>query len=167
MEKVAKFEFISEQQLEKDFQYSITEIKKNLKLPQRATKNSAGYDFFAPFGFELKPKESILIPTGIKVKINANYFLMLVVRSSYGFKYQVQLDNTIGIIDADYYNNESNEGHIFVKLTNNSLDKTLKVNPLDAFVQGIFLKYGITCDDNTVAERVGGLGSTTQKEDKN
>lgn len=72
----------------------------DIKLPKRATKSSAGYDFFAPFGFELKAGQSIKIPTGIKCCMNDNLFLGIVPRSSLGFKYRMQIDNTMGIIDA-------------------------------------------------------------------
>ena len=100
-----------------------------IKLPHRATKCSAGYDIYSTIGFELPPGESIKFPTGIKVALDENKFLIVVPRSSLGFKFRAQLDNTVGIIDADYYNNSNNEGHIWVKITNDSKrGDTLVVN---------------------------------------
>ena len=99
----------------------IYELYDKVKLPQRATKGSAGYDFFAVTDIELKPGESLKIPTGIRAKIDEGWVLKIYPRSGLGFKYRLQLDNTVGIIDSDYYNS-SNEGHIMIKMTNNSLD---------------------------------------------
>ena len=135
----------------------------DIKLPHRATKCSAGYDIYATIGFELPPNESIKFPTGIKVSLDDNKFLMVVPRSSLGFKYRAQLDNTVGIIDADYYNNSNNEGHIWVKITNDSKrGDTLVVNKGDAIAQGIILEYFKTDDDNADGVRNGGLGSTSK-----
>lgn len=133
-----------------------------LKIPRRATKGSAGYDFFSPISFKLKPGQTIKIPTCMKCSLNYGNVLMLFPRSSFGFKYRMQLDNTVGVVDQDYYNNESNEGHIFIKITNDSkTGKTLEVNAGDAFAQGIIMNYSITDDDNVVACRTGGIGSTS------
>lgn len=145
-----------------------------LKIPKRATIGSAGYDFYAPFSFQLIPPgfdghnyhlgESILIPTGIRCKIKEGWFLMLVPRSSLGFNYRLQMDNTVSIIDSDYYGNKENEGHIMLKITNDSnCGKILRVNAGDRIAQGIFLPYGITYDDDTTAERTGGIGSTNKE----
>ena len=132
-------------------------------LPKRATKHSAGYDFFAPFDFELRGGESIKIPTGIKCNMNEDLFLAIVPRSSLGFKYKMRLVNTLGVVDCDYFDNENNEGHIFIKISNeNNEDKTLKVNKGEAFAQGIFLKYFLTEDDNVTETRTGGIGSTNK-----
>lgn len=134
-----------------------------IKLPRRATKFSAGYDIYATIGFELPAGESIKFPTGIKVALDDNKFLMVVPRSGLGFKYRTQLDNTVGIIDADYYNNSNNEGHIWVKITNDSKrGDTLVVNKGDAIAQGIILEYFKTDDDDTDRVRNGGLGSTSK-----
>lgn len=131
-----------------------------LKLPIRATKGSAGYDFFAPFSFTLKPGETLKIPTGIRVKMDSEWVLCLFPRSGLGFKYRLQLNNTVGIIDSDYYYSD-NEGHIFAKITNDSNeDKTLTVEKGVGFMQGIFMEFGTTIDDDVVTERNGGFGST-------
>jgi len=131
-----------------------------IALPARATAGSAGYDFGSPFSFTLSTRETITIPTGIRVNIQPGWWLGLLPRSSHGFKFRIQLDNTLGVIDSDYYNAE-NEGHILVKLSNDSLTgKHLRLNEGDGFAQGIFLPYGITMNDHAARERTGGFGST-------
>ena len=156
MKKVAKFEKVSlEEYLKAN---DSIDTYNNIKLPKRATVGSAGYDFYTPIDFTLKPGETIKVPTGIRCKMIDSYVLMIFPRSSLGFKYRLQLDNTVGIIDADYYN-ALNEGHIFIKMTNNS-EKTLEVKEGEAFAQGIFLEYGITYDDEVSESRKGGFGST-------
>lgn len=166
MERIAKFNKITFKQFENDLMFSkenANKIYSDIKLPLRATKYSAGYDFFAPYDFSLKPQESILIPTGINVEIKENYFLAIMPRSSFGFKYKLELANTIGIIDADYINSR-NEGHILIKLINNNHEnKELVVKKGEAFVQGIFINYGITYDDDVNTIRNGGIGSTSKK----
>ena len=138
----------------------IKEFYDNIILPKRATIGSAGYDFKIPFSINLKPKDSILVPTGIRVEMESDYVLLLFPRSSLGFKYRMQLDNTIGVIDSDYFYSD-NEGHIMVKITNDTLnDKELKIEKNQGICQGIFLKFGITCDDETTTIRNGGFGST-------
>lgn len=160
MKKVAQFFKVSEKQFLMDC--DVNSAYENITLPKRATIGSAGYDFFTPFSFILKPNETIKIPTGVRVKIDNGYVLSIYPRSSLGFKYRLQLDNTVGIIDSDYYN-AKNEGHIMIKITNNS-DKELTVNAKEAFAQGIFTEYFITYDDEVSEERTGGFGSTNKKE---
>ena len=133
----------------------------DIKLPKRATKGSAGYDFFSPFDFSLEPGETIKIPTGIKAKIADGFVLKEYPRSSFGFKYRVRLDNTVGIIDSDYYNNEKNEGHIFIKITNEGA-KSLEVKKGDAFCQGIFSEYFLAEEEEVTEKRTGGIGSTSK-----
>ena len=131
-----------------------------LPLPQRATSGSAGYDFKAPFGFTLKPGQTITIPTGIRVRIDDGWWLGCFPRSGLGFKYRLQLDNTVGVIDSDYYG-ASNEGHIFAKLTNDSKEgKDVTVQAGDSFMQAVFIPYGITYSDDANGVRDGGMGST-------
>ena len=135
-----------------------------IKIPHRATKHSAGYDFYSPFDFELRPNETIKFPSGIKVQLDDDKFLAVVPRSSLGFKYRLQLDNTVGIIDSDYFNNSGNEGHIFIKITNDTnCGKILKVNKGDAVAQGIILQYFLTDNDDSNSIREGGFGSTNDK----
>ena len=132
-----------------------------IKLPHRATAHSAGYDFYAPFDIYLRPYETVKVPTGIKVQLDEDKVLAVFPRSSLGFKYRLQLDNTVGIIDADYYNNSGNEGHIFIKITNDSMNnKEVKINKGEAFAQGIIFQYFLTEDDNSNSVREGGIGST-------
>ena len=133
-------------------------------LPKRSTKNSAGYDFYSLYDITIKPNERVVIPTGIKVCMNENEFLGIYIRSSLGFKYNIRMCNQVGIIDADYINNKDNEGHIFVCLQNES-DKEVVIKKGDRFVQGIFIPYLITDDDNTTDLREGGIGSTNDKGD--
>lgn len=158
-----KFKKISFEQFKKDI-INDKKIYNEYELPIRSTLTSAGYDFKAISTFELKPGEIKKIPTGVKVQLNNDEFLMIVVRSSMGFKYNVRMCNQIGIIDSDYYNNENNEGHIWIALQNEG-NKTYIVNRNDSFAQGIILKY-LTVDDEEkiINERIGGLGSTDKGE---
>ena len=141
----------------------IREIYEKIKLPRRATSGSAGYDFFAPERIVLKPGETAKIPTGIRAEMEPEWVLKLYPRSGLGFKYRLQLNNTVGIIDSDYFYSD-NEGHIFAKITNDSREgKTVEIPEGTGFMQGIFLEYGITVDDEADAVRNGGFGSTTGK----
>ena len=140
----------------------IKEIYEGLLLPRRATTGSAGYDFFAPVDFTLKPGETIQLPTGIRVEMEEGWMLQCYPRSGLGFKYRLQLNNTVGIIDSDYFYSD-NEGHIFARLTNDSNEgKTVDIPAGTGFMQGIFVPYGITVDDEVTTVRNGGLGSTTK-----
>ena len=164
MEKIAKFGKVGFDEYKKAFEGrsddEIKEIYDGRSLPRRATKGSAGYDFYAPYDVTLAAGESVKIPTGIRVKIADGWVLALFPRSGLGFKFRLQLDNTVGIIDADYYESD-NQGHIFCKITNDSREnKTMSVKKGNGFCQGIFLPFGITTDDETTAERNGGFGST-------
>lgn len=166
MERMAKFLKVSEDNFISSLDgFSKDESKKiyeDIKLPLRATKYSAGYDFYAPFDFTLKPGETIKIPTGIRAKMREDYALFLLPRSGLGFKYRLQLNNTIGLIDADYFYSD-NEGHIFAKITNDSNEgKVISVKKGEAFIQGVFLSYGITEDDEVNSIRNGGFGSTSK-----
>ena len=171
MRRIAKFQKVSwEQFLEgwKDAfpnteEEKIREIYDGIRLPRRATAGSAGYDFFSPVDFELKPGETLKMPTGIRAWMGPDWVLKIYPRSGLGFKYRLQLNNTVGIIDSDYYNSD-NEGHIFIKITNDSKEgKTVQVQENTGFAQGIFLEYGITVDDDATAVSNGGMGSTTGK----
>ena len=157
------FEKISFEQFKKD----ITDDEKlydEFFLPRRSTKYSAGYDFFSLFDFVIKPGEIKKIPTGVKVNMNTDEMMMLVVRSSMGFKYNVRLCNQIGIFESDYYNNPSNEGHAWVKLQNEGIEDFV-IKKGDAFCQGIFTKFlTITNEEEILNERTGGIGSTSKEE---
>lgn len=165
MKRIAKFEKVSLKQFETGFENTskdaILKYYENIQIPRRATSGSAGYDFFMPYDLTLKPGETAKIPTGICVKMEDDYVLKLYPRSGLGFKYRLQLNNTVGIIDSDYYYSD-NEGHIFSKITNDSNEnKTLELKAGDGFMQGIFIEYGITIDDNVTDKRNGGFGSTS------
>lgn len=164
--RVARFEKVSLEQFLQSFDNKsneeISSIYNDIKLPLRATKGSAGYDFYAPFDISLKPGQTIKIPTGIRVNMLDNYVLKLYPRSGLGFKYRLQLNNTVGIIDSDYYYSD-NEGHIFAKITNDSNEgKEIFIAKGKGFMQGIFVEYGITYDDDATEIRNGGFGSTTK-----
>ena len=167
MKKVAQFFKVSFDQFSKaymdDFGGSSEEIRKvydAINLPRRATSGSAGYDFYTPVDIKLEPGKTIKIPTGIRAKMDEDYVLMIFPRSGLGFKYRLQLNNTVGIIDSDYYDSD-NEGHIFIKITNDSNEgKTVDITAGSGFAQGLFIPYGITVDDDTDAARNGGFGST-------
>lgn len=153
-----------------------------VRLPKRATERSAGYDIFSPFGFSLVPGEEIIIPLGIKVYMLPDEYLAIHPRSGHGFKYYVRLANTTGIIDSDYYSNPKNDGHMFLKIRNESsrtyYDFILKilgkitgnksfsnknvmhVREGEAVCQGIFSKYMLVDSDNVTEKRNGGIGST-------
>ena len=138
----------------------INRMYEDLKLPMQATSGSAGHDFFAPFDFELNPRQGITIPTGIRCRLLHGRFLAVFPRSGLGFKFRLQLDNTVGIIDEDYFNSE-NEGHIFIKITNDSAEnKTVKVKKSQAFAQGIIMRYEVAGDAGAQSVRNGGMGST-------
>lgn len=167
MKNITHFEKVSFDQFKQDcinnnINIDYEKVYNGIDLPKRATINSAGYDFYLPFELTLKPRETIIVPTGIRCEMNPEYVLQIFPRSSLGFKYRLQLDNTVGIIDSDYYN-AKNEGHIMIKLSNLSLnDKTVCLKEHEAFVQGVFLVYGKTFDDDVTVVRTGGFGSTNK-----
>lgn len=141
----------------------IRDIYEAIKLPVRATRGSAGYDFFAPLSLSIAPGRTVKVPTGIRVEMQENWVLKCYPRSGLGFKYRLQLNNTVGIIDSDYFYSD-NEGHIFAKITNDTNEgKTVEIEAGTGFMQGIFVEYGITMDDEVSTVRNGGLGSTTDK----
>lgn len=137
-------------------------VYKTIVLPKRATGFSAGYDFYSTITATIKPNETLTIPTGIKAYMNDNEVLKVYPRSSLGFKYQIQLVNTVGIIDKDYVDNPNNEGHIFIKLVNRG-SVPVDINIGDGIAQGIFESYLITDDDNSTNKRIGGIGSTDKE----
>lgn len=164
--RIAEFQIVSfaqfESGLDECYKSQAKSIYEELKKPKRATKGSAGYDFYAPYDITLNPGQTAKIPTGIRVKMEENYVLKLYPRSGLGFKYRLQLNNTVGIIDSDYYYSD-NEGHIFAKITNDSNEnKVLTIPKGTGFMQGVFVEYGITIDDDTDSIRNGGFGSTTK-----
>lgn len=164
MKRIARFESVSDRQFAADFAdcFGAQPIPSLPELPRRATAGSAGYDFYLPCPVRLQPGESVKIPTGVRVRINEGWVLKLYPRSGLGFKFRLQLNNTVGIIDSDYYG-ATNEGHILIKLTNDSRDgKVVDLPAGAAFAQGVFVEFGITEDDDVDAVRSGGFGSTSK-----
>lgn len=129
----------------------------SIELPTRATTGSAGYDFKTPINCTLEVNQTIIIPTGIRCNMDVSYMLQMYPRSGLGFKFGMELVNTVGIIDSDYYYAD-NEGHIMVKIR--PTIRTLQLRQGDKFAQGIFIPYGITKDDDASGRRLGGIGST-------
>lgn len=173
MKKIAKFEKVSFEQFKKDwldtFDRALTdedllEIYDNIQLPKRATRGSAGYDFKSPLDFTLAPGSSIKIPTGIRCKIDEGWVLKCYPRSGLGFKFRIRLFNTVAVVDSDYFYSD-NEGHIFIKLANETNEgKLVKIKQGEGFAQGVFVEYGITVDDEEYEKEIrnGGFGSTTK-----
>lgn len=179
MNKIAKFEKVSFEQFREDWYKAFGNMCENISeelketnirncydsiiLPKRSTVGSAGYDMFLPFNLDLSINDYQVIPTGIRCKMEDGWVLKVYPRSGHGFKYGVHLANTVGIIDSDYYNAD-NEGHIQIKLVNDSmLKKSIELKADTAFCQGIFLPFGITVDDEVEEKRKGGFGSTDNK----
>ena len=171
MNKVARFEKVSYEQYKKDWieifgpssDATIKAVYDKIKLPKRSTKRSSGYDFFAPIHITILQGRSKTIPTGIRcVFLKDGWDLSIYPRSGLGFKYRCQLDNTVGIIDNDYFESD-NEGHIMVRITNDSknITKTIDIENGKGFVQGIFREFGIVEDEEEITNtRNGGFGST-------
>lgn len=159
--KIAKFEKISETQFKNDLKALMNSEEdnySNIVIPKRATSASAGYDFYSPVDVTVNPGEFVRIPSGIRCKMEDQYVLHLYPRSSLGFKYQMGLVNTTGVIDADYYNAD-NEGHIIVGVINRgNIPMTIKKG--DRFVQGIFVRYYLAEEEEINVSRHGGFGST-------
>lgn len=169
MHRIAKFHKVSFEQFKKDWmdtfpgagQDETRQVYDSIRLPERATSGSAGYDFFTPIPVALKPGDSVKIPTGVRAEMESEWVLQIFPRSGLGFKFRLQLNNTVGIIDSDYFYSD-NEGHIFIKMTNDSREgKEVDLDAGAGIAQGIFIPYGITVDDACTARRNGGFGSTS------
>ena len=158
-----KFEKISFEQFKKDISDD-EKLYESYSLPKRSTKNSAGYDIASLEEYTLKPGEAHIFVTGLKVSMNSDEVLYLYGRSSFGYKYNITLANSVGVIDSDFYNNIDNEGHFKVKLINHG-EKEVKINIGDRIAQGVFMKYLIVDnEEEIIKERKGGLGSTDKEE---
>ena len=157
-----KFERISYEQFKKDV-CDDKELYDSIILPIRSTSSSAGYDIRSVVDIVIKSNESAIIKTGIKACMNKSEVLNLYIRSSLGFKYDVCLSNNVGIIDADYYNNLDNEGHICLKLINHGKND-FEVHVGDRIAQGVFMKYLTVEDEEEIkTKRKGGIGSTNRR----
>lgn len=143
------------------FEVVKNEYRKNeseIKLPTRASEHSAGYDFYSPVDTIIQPGEMVMIWTDVKANMYWDNALLIIPRSSMG-KHPVMIANTVGLIDSDYYSNSDNDGNIGFRLHNLG-DTPYEINIGDRIGQGIFIKYGITRDDNVTTKRDGGFGSS-------
>ncbi len=160
---IAKFMHVSEEQYASAALPDALPIAA-IPLPKRATAGSAGYDFICPADVTLQPGDAVTIPTGIRCEMQAGWVLMLFPRSGLGFKHQVRLANTVGVIDADYFHAE-NEGHIMVRIANGQSPCSMGSHEVtirkgERFCQGIFLPHGLAEEDEVLSDRMGGFGST-------
>ena len=141
----------------------IRDIYDQIRIPERSTAFSAGYDFFAPCRIYIPGKSQVVIPSGIKCNFSQleaeNWHLKLYIRSSVALKHQVVLTNSVGVIDADYYGNPKNEGDIFIALWNIS-EVPAEFKAGEKIMQGIMEVYGLAEDDMNDVIRSGGIGST-------
>lgn len=158
------FEKISFTQFAKDI-CDDKELYEEYALPIRKSSNAAGYDFLAIEDMVIHPGEIKKIPTGYKAFFNEDEALLLIVRSSMGFKYNIRMCNQVGLVDSDYYNNPSNEGHMFIALQNEGKEDYL-IKKGESYSQGVFINF-LTCGDLVNEKRTGGIGSTDRKKDKN
>ena len=154
---IAKFLHVSEGQYAASALPDALEISA-IPLPTRATAGSAGYDFICPADITLQPGEAVTIPTGIRCEMKPGWVLMVFPRSGLGFKHQVRLANTVGVIDSDYFH-AANEGHIMVRIVNGG-DHAVSIAKGERFCQGVFLPHGLAEEDEVLADREGGFGST-------
>ena len=171
MDRIAKFEKVSFEEFKSAWlkqigtptdEQKLQEIYDNIKIPKRATTGSAGYDFYTPISLSLDAGSEIMVPTGIRAKFEPEYALIIAPKSGLGSKFRLQLNNTFGLIDSDYYNS-NNQGHIMCKLINDSREnKSINLDAGASFVQGFFVKIGITIDDDADGIRNGGFGSTSK-----
>ena len=160
-----KFEKISFDQFKKDV-CDNKKLYEKYTLPKRSTVSSAAYDIASLEDYTLKPGESRAFNTGLKVSMYQDEVLYLFTRSSMGYKYDVTLSNSVGVIDSDFYNNEDNEGHFRVKLYNHG-EKDFVIKFGDRIAQGVFMKFLTVYDEEEIKDkRKGGLGSTNKKEEK-
>lgn len=169
LRKVAQFEKVSWKQFQKDYvdtfgegktinMNDVKDIYDNIKLPCRKTRFSAGHDISIPFNITLPSKERLMIPTGIRCKMETDYVMFIMPRSSLGIKKGLRISNTVPVIDSDYYN-ANNEGHIFVSVINDGRE-AIKFKAGDHIIQALFIPYGVADEENIIVERTGGIGST-------
>ena len=132
----------------------------DIKLPTRADVGSAGYDFYSPIDFEIKPGETKIVPMDIKAYMLPDEVMLLWIRSSMGIKKRIVLSNQTGVVDSSYYSNPDNDGNICTALTNMGTE-IYQVKAGDKIMQGVFMKYLLIDDDKPLSQkRLGGIGST-------
>ena len=130
-----------------------------IRIPQRATSGSAGYDISSPVNITIPAGCKRVIPTGLKVRMEPGWTMQMYIRSSLAIKKQLELQTSVSVIDADYYGNENNEGHICVPVKNESR-VPIFIAAGERIAQGVFIQHGITDDDQAKGIRRGGIGST-------
>ena len=126
----------------------------NATIPERATKHSAGYDISASETVTIQPDEIKMVSTGLAVQLGVDEVLKLYDRSSNPVKRGIALINSVGIIDSDYYPQE------FKGLFMNISKEPVTISKGQRIMQGVFVKYLTTDDDNANGKRKGGFGST-------
>ena len=135
----------------------------NIRMPERKTKYSAGYDISSSFSFKMMPGERITIPTGIKAVFSPDeaksFHLQLFIRSSVGINRHVVMSNQTGVIDSDYAGNIDNDGDMLIAIWNTS-DHVVIFDAGERIIQAIFMIHGLTTDDCAEGKRIGGVGST-------
>lgn len=139
----------------------------NGELPIKATIHSAGVDFIASSditipAFRFKG-QATLVPTGVKAFMQKDEYLQIFARSSIPVNLGLIMSNGVGIVDADYYNNPKNEGHIMIEF-NNLTNEHIVIEKGTRIAQGIFNKvlpvtHGVRLKNDT---RNGGFGSTNE-----
>ena len=134
---------------------------KGITLPLRGTGSSAGYDLSVAESVVIAPGEMVMVPTGVKAYMEPDEVLYIHIRSSLAVKRQLVLMNSVGVVDADYYNNPDNEGHIFIALWNRGREP-VEIAAGERLAQGVFMKYLTVDEDEAGAgkDRQGGFGST-------
>lgn len=131
----------------------------DVRLPERQTRGSAGYDFYLPDNVVLQPGQATAIPLGVKAQMEDDMYLKIYVRSSIG-RMGLMVPSSVGIIDSDYYNNEDNEGNIHLILFNVTGD-VIKLLRGTRVCQGIFTKFmTVNNEPEITTVRNGGIGST-------
>ena len=170
MKTVAEFEKVSYQEFKNSFkglgyiedpdklEYSLSEFYDKIKLPERKTSGSAGHDISTPLPISVPVGESLVVPTGLKCRMEEGYVMLIFPRSSLGIWFRMMLTNTVGVIDSDYYGAE-NEGHILISVTNNG-NKTINIPNGARFAQAVFVPYGVAAGSGGAEKRTGGIGST-------
>lgn len=157
MKENIKFDFVKRLKEKEDFN-----LENNVyKLPQKGTKKAAGYDFFNPEDIDIEPNKIVIVKTGVKAYFPEDVGLFLLNRSSNPKKKSLVLMNGVGLVDADYVDNEDNEGEIGFIFMNIS-SETISIKAGEKLGQGVFMKYLDTMDysEDEIAERQGGFGST-------
>lgn len=170
MKAIAEFEKVSYQEFKNSFkklgyikdpdkiEQFLFEFYNKIKLPERNTSGSAGHDISTPLPVSVPAGESLVVPTGLRCRMEEGYVMLIFPRSSLGIRFRMMLTNTVGVIDSDYYVAE-NEGHILISVTNNG-SKGINLFNGTRFAQAVFVPYGVAAGSGGTEKRTGGIGST-------